>query len=286
MADVGAGGARHDARRQPRHRAQGRPDLSRDDRRIPRRPRDPAAAPLQHQRPLRRQAPAAHPARPDRRGRRAHHAPTAPCTGRSIRRTSTRALSRPAAPAARSPWRSRLLHAYANPAHEDAVAARAARHLPGIPVTRSAAISPQYREYERTNTAVVNAYITPRFRAVPRRARDAASHERGFARALYLIQNNGGIATARQRRALSGALARFGSRGRRHPRGPRRTPHRRRRSHRLRHGRHDGEGVPRRERPAGEDGPARGRHDRHASRKRPAHQRAERRSRRDRRRGR
>jgi N-methylhydantoinase A len=88
-----------------------------------------------------------------------------------------------------------LLHAYANPDHEDAVAALAARHLPGVPVTRSAAVSPQYREYERTNTAVVNAYITPRFQQYL----DALGRglgERRFARALYLIQNNGGIATA------------------------------------------------------------------------------------------
>jgi len=88
-----------------------------------------------------------------------------------------------------------LLHAYANPAHEDAVAALAARLLPDIPVTRSSAVSPQYREYERTNTAVVNAYITPRFRQYLH-ALGRGLEGRGFARALYLIQNNGGIAIA------------------------------------------------------------------------------------------
>jgi N-methylhydantoinase A len=88
-----------------------------------------------------------------------------------------------------------LLHAYANPDHEDTVAELAAIHLPGIPVTRSSAISPQYREYERTNTAVVNAYITPRFEQYLR-ALGRGFGDRGFTRALYLIQNNGGIATA------------------------------------------------------------------------------------------
>jgi N-methylhydantoinase A len=88
-----------------------------------------------------------------------------------------------------------LLHAYANPDHEDAVAELAARHLPGIPVTRSADVSPQYREYERTSTAVVNAYITPRFRQYLHALRSGLE-DRGFTRALYLIQNNGGIATA------------------------------------------------------------------------------------------
>src|SRR5262245_45876472 len=57
-----------------------------------------------------------------------------------------------------------FLHAYARPDHEQRAAALAAEILPGVPVTLSSAIAPQYREYERTNTAVVNAYIVPRFR--------------------------------------------------------------------------------------------------------------------------
>src|SRR5439155_11448710 len=53
----------------------------------------------------------------------------------------------------------------------------------------------QYREYERANTAVVNAYITPRFRQyLAALARGLSA--RGFTHELYLIQNNGGIATA------------------------------------------------------------------------------------------
>ncbi|HYB44437.1 MAG TPA: hydantoinase/oxoprolinase family protein, partial [Candidatus Methylomirabilis sp.] len=88
-----------------------------------------------------------------------------------------------------------LLHAYVNGDHEAAVAALAASRLPGIPVSCSAAVSPQYREYERINTTVVNAYIAPRFRQyLDGLARGLA--ERGLARAIYLIQNNGGLATA------------------------------------------------------------------------------------------
>lgn len=88
-----------------------------------------------------------------------------------------------------------FLHAYANPAHERAVEAQAAAMLPGVPVTLSSAVSPRYREYERTNTAVVSAYIAPKFRAyLDALARGLA--ERGFRRRLYLMQNNGGIAAA------------------------------------------------------------------------------------------
>jgi N-methylhydantoinase A len=88
-----------------------------------------------------------------------------------------------------------FLHAYANPAHEEAAEAAAAALLPGVPVTLSSAVSPQYREYERTSTAVVNAYIAPRFRAYLAALQHGLAC-RGLRRALYLMQNNGGIATA------------------------------------------------------------------------------------------
>ena len=58
-----------------------------------------------------------------------------------------------------------FLHAYANPSTRPPAEAAAAALMPGVPVTLSSAVSPQYREYERTSTAVVNAYIAPRFRA-------------------------------------------------------------------------------------------------------------------------
>ena len=88
-----------------------------------------------------------------------------------------------------------LLHAYANPLHEERLAALAAEILPGVPVTLSSDLAPQYREYERTNTTVVNAYIAPRFGAYLAALSDGL-HARGFTRPLYLMQNTGGIATA------------------------------------------------------------------------------------------
>jgi N-methylhydantoinase A len=53
-----------------------------------------------------------------------------------------------------------LLFAYANPAHEDRIAALVADRL-GVPITRSAALLPEFREYERTSTAVLNAALAP-----------------------------------------------------------------------------------------------------------------------------
>src|SRR5262245_54793246 len=80
-----------------------------------------------------------------------------------------------------------LLHAYANSAHEQALRALAADIVPGVPVVLSSDVSPQYREYERTNTTVVNAYITPRF-AGYLRGITARLSERGFTRRLYVMQ--------------------------------------------------------------------------------------------------
>jgi N-methylhydantoinase A len=52
-----------------------------------------------------------------------------------------------------------LLHSYADPAHEEAVA-RVLEET-GIPLSVSSRLLPEYREYERTSTTVVNAYVAP-----------------------------------------------------------------------------------------------------------------------------
>lgn len=54
-----------------------------------------------------------------------------------------------------------LLHAYANPAHEQQVAAILGSHLPDVWVTTSSAVCPEIREYERFSTACANAYVKP-----------------------------------------------------------------------------------------------------------------------------
>jgi len=52
-----------------------------------------------------------------------------------------------------------LLHSYADPSHEDRVAA--ALEVLGLPLSISARLLPEYREYERMSTTVVNAYVAP-----------------------------------------------------------------------------------------------------------------------------
>ncbi len=54
-----------------------------------------------------------------------------------------------------------LLHSYAAPKHEAACAQYLRERLPGVAVTASHEITREWREYERANTAVLNAYVQP-----------------------------------------------------------------------------------------------------------------------------
>src|SRR5882724_6364056 len=54
-----------------------------------------------------------------------------------------------------------LLHAYANPVHEQRIAELLRAALPGCFISVSSEVLPEIREYERTSTTVVNAYIGP-----------------------------------------------------------------------------------------------------------------------------
>ena len=54
-----------------------------------------------------------------------------------------------------------LLHAYANTAHEEAVLAEVHKLWPDVSVVASHQITREWREYERSNTAVLSAYVQP-----------------------------------------------------------------------------------------------------------------------------
>jgi N-methylhydantoinase A len=88
-----------------------------------------------------------------------------------------------------------LLHAYANPAHEQAVAAQVRAALPDIAISVSHEILPEIKEYPRTSTTVINAYVQPVVRAYIT-ALDARLRALGIAAGLQLMQSNGGLASA------------------------------------------------------------------------------------------
>ena len=55
-----------------------------------------------------------------------------------------------------------LINSYVNPAHEEQIAAIVERLYPGFPVTLSAHVLPEFREYERALTACMNSYVRPK----------------------------------------------------------------------------------------------------------------------------
>jgi N-methylhydantoinase A len=88
-----------------------------------------------------------------------------------------------------------LLHAYLNPVHEKRLAALAAEEAPELVVTLSHEVSPTFREYERTSTTVVNAYVMTAIREYLR-GLGRALGERGYRGRLFVMQSSGGVATA------------------------------------------------------------------------------------------
>lgn len=88
-----------------------------------------------------------------------------------------------------------LLNAFAGPQHEVAVVRALEARLPGLMVSRSTALWPEAREYERGIVTVLNAYVQPIMsRYVQALRRDA---ERvGLRTKLYLTRSNGGVMSA------------------------------------------------------------------------------------------
>ena len=85
-----------------------------------------------------------------------------------------------------------FLHSYANTAHEIATLAEVQRLWPEISVVSSHHITREWREYERTNTAVLSAYIQP-VAARYLHNLDAGLKSRGFKGSPFIMQSNCGV---------------------------------------------------------------------------------------------
>lgn len=88
-----------------------------------------------------------------------------------------------------------FLHAYANPEHELQMRAMLAEEAPNVEVSLSHELSREYREYERTSTAVLDAYIKPIMRSYLR-ALEGELAERGFEGRFLMSRSGGGAMTA------------------------------------------------------------------------------------------
>jgi N-methylhydantoinase A len=94
-----------------------------------------------------------------------------------------------------------FLHSYANPNNEDRAAALAKAEGDWY-VCASHDVLNEFREYERTSTAVANAYVAPPMQRYLNRLQRGLEKELGVGAPLLVFQSNGGVAPAAQAGAL------------------------------------------------------------------------------------
>lgn len=85
-----------------------------------------------------------------------------------------------------------LLHAYANPRHEEELVSTIRRLAPEMQVVGSHQITREWREYERTNTTVLSAYVQP----IAERYLTDLEHgikARGYGNEIHVMQSNCGV---------------------------------------------------------------------------------------------
>jgi len=89
-----------------------------------------------------------------------------------------------------------LIHSYLNPAHEQLVKRVAARMAPDVTLCISSEVLPEIKEYERTSTTVINAYVKPTVEKYLSTL-TAELARIGVDAPLLLMQSNGGLTTAK-----------------------------------------------------------------------------------------
>jgi N-methylhydantoinase A len=90
-----------------------------------------------------------------------------------------------------------LIHSYANPAHERRVGEILRAEYPGLVVSLSCDVLPEYREYERAVTTLVDAFVKPHMSVYLRRIRDELGPDLG-AKPFLVMQSSGGVIGADQ----------------------------------------------------------------------------------------
>ncbi|MBR72644.1 MAG: hypothetical protein CMM30_06870 [Rhodospirillaceae bacterium] len=87
-----------------------------------------------------------------------------------------------------------FLHSYSSPQHEIICAEYLRKNLPDISITASHEITREWREYERANTAVLNAYVQPTVQKYFNRLQSTLLKQ-GFNCPMHAMQSNGGSAS-------------------------------------------------------------------------------------------
>ncbi|MGV0877524.1 hydantoinase/oxoprolinase family protein [Martelella sp. FLE1502] len=85
-----------------------------------------------------------------------------------------------------------LLHAYANPEHEIRLKAEVEARWPEVTVVASHQITREWREYERTNTAILSAYVQPKAQRYLEKLESGLTGK-GYSGQLFIMQSNCGV---------------------------------------------------------------------------------------------
>src|SRR5215469_12773723 len=102
-----------------------------------------------------------------------------------------------------------FLHAFTNPANERAAGALLQQLLPGVAISLSSDVLPQIKEYERSSTTVINAYVKPLTVGYLGSLEEGLARE-GFAAPLQIMLSNGGIGSSQTAAAFPVRLVESG----------------------------------------------------------------------------
>ena len=84
-----------------------------------------------------------------------------------------------------------LLHSYANPVHERTIGEAIRKAMPHVALSLSHEVLPEFKEYERMSTTVINAYVAPMLKRYVGSLQRTIANE-GVASDVYIMQSNGG----------------------------------------------------------------------------------------------
>jgi N-methylhydantoinase A len=88
-----------------------------------------------------------------------------------------------------------LLNCFVNPTHEQIIKETALRLAPDLPISISSEVLPEIKEYERTSSTVINAYLMPIVSRYLARLEDDLT-ARSVRAPLLIMQSNGGLMSA------------------------------------------------------------------------------------------
>ena len=89
-----------------------------------------------------------------------------------------------------------FLFSFKNPEHEVAAANHLGERLPGVAIAMSHRVSPEWREFDRTSTTVMDCYLAPVVRTYLKTLVEQLSDRLPAGRSLYVMESNGGIMSA------------------------------------------------------------------------------------------